>query len=414
MSFCQPNVMGLLIFHAFDETALDRFQSGLYYPDETPKSSLPAVRASARDVRGGVIAKCDGLELTPKAKVAYPRVRSISAGTAAIGVTCDIDCSIYARLERLPRALDHAGRPRAQAKPASAPSPSSARRASLPGATASPFGSTAPVNRGQPLALASAPLMSPLDLFTSSDPAARVPGRSFKRPRPIFRCVFFPCSLPCSSLRSSRQRPSSRHLPRRPGRGRCSSAQPRMPPRVEARDAKMALAGQAGFDTIRITSIWRPGETAVAGDELATLQTVADAATANGIRLIVSVYPYGSATTPRYATARAQFAAYAASIPRLVPSIRYVIVGNEPNLNRFWMPQFTKKGLDAAASSYLGLLAQTYDAIKAVAPGTIVIGGSLAPRGSDNPRSSRPTHSPTRFILDLGKAYRLSGRRSAR
>ena len=176
-------------------------------------------------------------------------------------------------------------------------------------------------------------------------------------------------------------------------------------------DAKMALAGQAGFDTIRITSIWRPGETAVAGDELATLQTVADAATANGIRLIVSVYPYGSATTPLYATTRAQFAAYAASIPRLVPSIRYVIVGNEPNLNRFWMPQFTKKGLDAAASSYLGLLAQTYDAIKAVAPGTIVIGGSLAPRGSDNPRSSRPTHSPTRFIRDLGNAYRLSGRR---
>jgi hypothetical protein len=176
-------------------------------------------------------------------------------------------------------------------------------------------------------------------------------------------------------------------------------------------DGKMALAGQAGFDTIRITSIWRPGETAVAGDELATLQMVADAATANGIRLIVSVYPYGSATTPRYATTRAQFAAYTASIPRLVPSIRYVIVGNEPNLNRFWMPQFTKKGLDAAASSYLGLLAQTYDAIKAVAPGTIVIGGSLAPRGSDNPHSSRPTHSPTRFILDLGKAYRLSGRR---
>ena len=79
----------------------------------------------------------------------------------------------------------------------------------------------------------------------------------------------------------------------------------------------------------------------------------------------------------RYATTRAQFAAYAASIPRLVPSIRYLIVGNEPNLNRFWMPQFTKRGLDAAASSYLGLLAQTYDAIKAVAPGTIVIGGSL-------------------------------------
>jgi hypothetical protein len=87
-----------------------------------------------------------------------------------------------------------------------------------------------------------------------------------------------------------------------------------------------------------------------------------------------------------------------------------VIVGNEPNLNRFWMPQFTKAGLDAAASSYLGLLAQTYDAIKAAAPGTVVIGGSLAPRGGDDPNSARPTHSPTRFILDLGAAYRRSGR----
>ena len=49
MSFCQPNVVGLLIFHAFDETALDRFQSGLYYADGTPKSSLAGrARGGAR------------------------------------------------------------------------------------------------------------------------------------------------------------------------------------------------------------------------------------------------------------------------------------------------------------------------------------------------------------------------------
>jgi hypothetical protein len=175
-------------------------------------------------------------------------------------------------------------------------------------------------------------------------------------------------------------------------------------------DAKMSLAALAGFDTIRVTSIWHPGERAIDGGERSTLQAVADSAVLHGIRLIVSVYPFGSKTVPQYATTRAQFAAYAASIPRLVPSIRYVIVGNEPNLNRFWMPQFTKTGLDAAASSYLGLLAQTYDAIKTAAPGTVVIGGSLAPRGSDNPQLLRPTHSPTRFILDLGAAYRRSHR----
>jgi hypothetical protein len=64
---------------------------------------MPVVRDSVRDVRGGVIAKCNGLELTPSAKVAYPRIRTIAAGTAAIAVTCDLDCSISARLEKLPR-----------------------------------------------------------------------------------------------------------------------------------------------------------------------------------------------------------------------------------------------------------------------------------------------------------------------
>jgi hypothetical protein len=38
-----------------------------------------------------------------------------------------------------------------------------------------------------------------------------------------------------------------------------------------------------------------------------------------------------------------------------------------------------------------------------------VIGGALAPHGGDRP-SSRPTHSPTQFIRDLGAAYRASGR----
>jgi hypothetical protein len=174
--------------------------------------------------------------------------------------------------------------------------------------------------------------------------------------------------------------------------------------------AKMSLARLAGFDTIRMTSVWWPGQSEVAGGELAGLQNAAEAAALLGIRLIVSVYPSGSRVTPLTPTARAQFATYAASIPRLVPYVQHVIVGNEPNLNRFWMPQFTRTGLNAAASSYLGLLAQTYDQIKTVSPEVTVIGGSLSPRGGDNPAAARATHSPTRFILDLGAAYRRSGR----
>ena len=93
-----------------------------------------------------------------------------------------------------------------------------------------------------------------------------------------------------------------------------------------------------------------------------------------------------------------------------MPAIRNVIVGNEPNLNRFWLPQFNPDGTDAAAPAYEALLAQTYDAIKAVDPTVTVFGGALAPRGVDKPNTGRDTHSPTAFITDMGAAYRASGR----
>src|SRR3712207_6954904 len=54
--------------------------------------------------------------------------------------------------------------------------------------------------------------------------------------------------------------------------------------------AKMELASLAGFDAIRMTSIWKPGETEVAGDELAVLETAAAAASLHGIRIVLSVY----------------------------------------------------------------------------------------------------------------------------
>jgi hypothetical protein len=93
-----------------------------------------------------------------------------------------------------------------------------------------------------------------------------------------------------------------------------------------------------------------------------------------------------------------------------VPGVRHVIVGNEPNINRFWLPQFGLDGANAASPAYLQLLAETYDALKAVSSSVRVYGGAVSPRGSDRPGGSRPTHSPTAFIRDLGLAYRASGR----
>jgi hypothetical protein len=175
--------------------------------------------------------------------------------------------------------------------------------------------------------------------------------------------------------------------------------------------AKMDLAKAAGFDAIRVTAIWAPGESAVPPDQLAALQSVSAAAAVDGITIWTTVMPYGSRTTPLTTTARRQFASFAADLVRQVPGIPYVIVGNEPNINRYWLPQFTTLGADAAAPSYEKLLAQTYDAIKRVNRNEFVVGGSVSPHGSDDPTNIRQTHSPTAFITDLGDAYRASGRK---
>jgi hypothetical protein len=174
--------------------------------------------------------------------------------------------------------------------------------------------------------------------------------------------------------------------------------------------AKMDLAKAAGFSAIRVTAIWSPGQTAVPDDQLAALQTAAAAALFDGITLTATVMPYGSHTTPLTAAARREFASFTADLVRRVPNLPNLIIGNEPNINRYWLPQFNPDGSDAAAPAYEALLAQTYDAVKAVNRKEVVIGGSVSPRGSDNPALSRPTHSPTRFITDLGDAYRASGR----
>ena len=183
----------------------------------------------------------------------------------------------------------------------------------------------------------------------------------------------------------------------------------RAPTLVEA-EANMGLLRLAGFRAVRITSTWEPGSSAPTEHEAAVLGNVAAAAGVHGVRVYVSVYHAGSRTTPLTPGARAEFAAYVAEIVRANPSLRDVIVGNEPNLNRFWLPQFNADGTGASAPSYNELLAATYDAVKAVAPETTVWGGALAPRGVDKPFTGRDTISPTRFIREWGAAYAASGR----
>src|SRR5207248_2155156 len=83
-----------------------------------------------------------------------------------------------------------------------------------------------------------------------------------------------------------------------------------------------------------------------------------------------------------------------ATVARALPSVRDFVIGNEPNLNRYWLPQFGLDGSDVAAPAYESLLAKTYDALKAVSPKITVLGGAVSPRGVDRPNTGRDTHSP--------------------
>jgi hypothetical protein len=181
-------------------------------------------------------------------------------------------------------------------------------------------------------------------------------------------------------------------------------------PNAAAAEDKMADATAAGFEAVITNSFWAPGQREPSPQEVAELRNAADAAEDADIRRLLIVQNVGSRTTPRTLELRAQFAAYAASVARQVPAYRDFIIGNEPNLNRFWLPQFGRNGANVAARDYLALLAASYDALKAVSEDIRVIGGALAPRGGDDPRSPRPTHSPTQFIRDVGRYYRESGR----
>src|SRR5437588_4281694 len=109
----------------------------------------------------------------------------------------------------------------------------------------------------------------------------------------------------------------------------------------------------------------------------------------------------------------AQFAAFLQQLARAYPQIKAYVVDNEPNLSYFWQPQFNPNGTGASGPGYEALLAQSYDALKAVDPSIEVIGVGLSPRGRDNPRaSSKSTTSPVRFLRDFAAAYRKSGRRA--
>src|SRR5436309_6170811 len=72
--------------------------------------------------------------------------------------------------------------------------------------------------------------------------------------------------------------------------------------------AKVDLAKAAGFQALRVTAIWTPGQSAVPDDQLAALQAIAAAGVFDDITIYTTVMPFGSRTTPLTDSARRDFA----------------------------------------------------------------------------------------------------------
>jgi hypothetical protein len=168
-------------------------------------------------------------------------------------------------------------------------------------------------------------------------------------------------------------------------------------------------AKDIGYRELRMTVQWNeatPAEIPFQAD----IQAAVDCAKLNDLRPILAVYPQHPAAIGSSVAAQAQFATFVSLVGQAFPDVQDIIIGNEPNVNRFWQPQY-RAGNDAAATDYEHTLAQSYDALKLARPDSIVWGPAISSRGNDNAYAvSNASHSPVWFIKYLGDAYRASGR----
>ena len=174
-------------------------------------------------------------------------------------------------------------------------------------------------------------------------------------------------------------------------------------------DVWWSSAKDIGYQDLRMTVQWDATQPTVIPYQ-ANLQDAIDCAKLNDIRPILAIYPQAPNAIGSNASAQAAFASFVGLVGQAFPDVRDFIVGNEPNVNRFWQPQYVN-GHDAAAADYEHTLAQSYDALKLVRPDSIVWGPAISSRGNDNAKAtSNPGHSPVWFIKYMGDAYRASGR----
>jgi hypothetical protein len=182
---------------------------------------------------------------------------------------------------------------------------------------------------------------------------------------------------------------------------------------------KYAEDGGAGFYTMltelgmtenRIAVFWDPANPTTIVDQ-AFLDRSIPQAMQRGIDVIFAIYPLKARALVDTPNGVELFAEYAARVAQRYPYVRKIICLNEGNQPRFHQPQFDDAGNGISGFVQEQAMAACYDALKAVDAGIDVIAFGLSPRGNDDfDAVSNVSHSPIRFLKEVGEAYRASGR----
>src|SRR5690349_4360714 len=89
--------------------------------------------------------------------------------------------------------------------------------------------------------------------------------------------------------------------------------------------ARLDLLKLAGLDAVRVTSIWDPTNPNPGPVELLRLRNLTQAAQLDGMKVFISVYQFGSRTTPLTDADQASFVEHTVALARQIPTLKNFI-----------------------------------------------------------------------------------------
>jgi hypothetical protein len=167
---------------------------------------------------------------------------------------------------------------------------------------------------------------------------------------------------------------------------------------------------ELGLRANKMTVNWDPARPDVIADQ-AFLDRSVPQAIERGVHVSFGIHIGKARAITGSPRAIDRFVLWLQKLAWTYPAVTEFVIGNEPNLTRFWQPQFDRRGWNVSGIAFAAFLARSYDALKDVNPNIKVVGVGLSPRGNDRPRAkSNISTSPVRFIQALGIGYQRLAR----